>query len=65
MIRPQFRVSVASVCLPLPALIIARSHVGVAAVSLGGTVDASASRMSSLHSASVRILSMTAAKELA
>lgn len=57
MILPQFRVSVASACWPLPMLIVARSHVAA--------VVASARRMNSLHSSSVRMSSMTPAKRWA
>lgn len=52
--------SVARTCLPLPALTIALSQVGVWGVL--GRVEASARRISSLHSDGVRMLSITAAK---
>lgn len=64
MTRPLFRVSMDITCLPPPALVIACSHAGGERVESASRVlvDSSAKRTSSLHSASVKRLSTTAAK---
>lgn len=56
MIRPLLRVSTDMICLPLPALIMARSHFEES------VVDFSARRRSSVHSDALMKVSITAAK---